>query len=177
MTVNVTYLEYPDGLDLLPFMGLHLVALFDGRPVWGGQLIAISDKAHIRKNTGEIAEFPLSGTVFKAVRETWCTRKEGGEMADKPWVHPDILPAEIVKVTDQTGEVRVGYHVREIEYRDRRIAAVCLASPLGSTAEWYVASDRCRIEPLSQEEMRQLLEERRSAAWHHGPTQTEGPER
>ncbi|WP_413116214.1 hypothetical protein ACK1X7_36890 [Streptomyces sp. CY1] len=70
MTTNVTYLECPDALDLLPFMGMHLVVLFDGQPVWGGQLIAISDKAHVRKYTGEIAEFPLGKTVFKAVWET-----------------------------------------------------------------------------------------------------------
>lgn len=70
MTTDVTYLEFPDALDLLPFMGLHLVALLDGQQVWTGQLIALSDKAHIRKNTGEIAEFPLGGTVFKCVWET-----------------------------------------------------------------------------------------------------------
>ncbi|WP_413116213.1 hypothetical protein ACK1X7_36885 [Streptomyces sp. CY1] len=98
-------------------------------------------------------------------------------MANKPWVHPDILPAEIVKVTDQAGKVQVGYHVREIEHRDGRIAAVCLGNPLRSTAEWYVASDRCHIEPLSEEEMRQVLEERRSAARPHEPTQIEGTER
>ncbi|MFF1679471.1 hypothetical protein ACFVYG_25990 [Streptomyces sp. NPDC058256] len=69
MIMDVTYLECPDTLDLLPFMGLHLVALSDGRPVWGGQLIGVSDQAHIRKYSGEIAEFPLGETVFICVRE------------------------------------------------------------------------------------------------------------
>ncbi|SEB60190.1 hypothetical protein [Streptomyces melanosporofaciens] len=70
VATDVTYFECPGALDLLPFMGLHVVALLDGQLVWGGQLIAISDKAHIRKYTGEIAEFPLRETVFKCVRET-----------------------------------------------------------------------------------------------------------
>lgn len=89
---------------------------------------------------------------------------------DEPWAPPDILPAEIVKVTDPSGEVRVGYHVHDIEHQDGGIAAVWLASPRCSTAERYVAGDRCRIEPLSEEEMRQLLEERRNAAQYHRPT-------
>lgn len=72
MVMEVTYIEYPDALDLLPFMGLHLVVLSDGQPVWGGRLIAISDKAHIRKYSGEIAEFPLGETVFKCVRDRGC---------------------------------------------------------------------------------------------------------
>ncbi|SEB60175.1 hypothetical protein [Streptomyces melanosporofaciens] len=97
------------------------------------------------------------------------SKKRKGQKSE-PWVHPDILPAEIVKVTDPSGKVRVGYHVHDIEHRDGRIAAVWLASPRRSAAERYVASDRCRVEPLSEEEMGQLLEERRSAAQHHRPT-------
>lgn len=62
-----TYLEYPTAQDLLPFMGLHVVALPADRPPWGGTLIGISDKAHIRKGSGQIAEFPLDETVFKCV--------------------------------------------------------------------------------------------------------------
>ena len=63
-----TYLEYPTVQDLLPFMGLHVVAVPADRPPWGGTLIGISDKAHIRNESGQIAEFPLDETVFKCVR-------------------------------------------------------------------------------------------------------------
>jgi hypothetical protein len=62
VAMEVTYIECPDALDLLPFMGLHVVALSDGQP-------GISGKAHIRKYSGEIAEFPLGETVFKCVRD------------------------------------------------------------------------------------------------------------
>ncbi len=69
VALKVTYIERPtDPLQLLPFMGLHLIALRDGLPDWGGQLIAITDKAHIRKYSGEIAEFSLTETVFKCVQ-------------------------------------------------------------------------------------------------------------
>jgi hypothetical protein len=96
---------------------------------------------------------------------------------DEPWVHPDILPAEIVKVTDSVGKVWVGYHVHEIERGDGGITAVWLAGPRHSTADRYAAGDRCRIEPLSDGEMRQLLEERRSLALHQRAAPTEWTER
>ncbi|MFJ6901541.1 hypothetical protein [Streptomyces hokutonensis] len=73
-----TYLEYPTAQDLLPFMGLHVVALPADRPLWGGTLIGISDKAHIRKESGQIAEFPLDETVFKCMRNEGCS---GGKSA------------------------------------------------------------------------------------------------
>src|SRR5437899_8059618 len=92
---------------------------------------------------------------------------------EEPWVHPDILPAEIVRLTDSQGKVGVGYHVHEIEHNDGRITAVWLVRPGHSTAERYAAGDRCRILPLSDEEMRQLLEERRNVALHHRPNPTE----
>ncbi|MGW7514158.1 hypothetical protein ACWGJ2_01005 [Streptomyces sp. NPDC054796] len=70
MAVEVTYVERPTAPQaLLPFLGLYVVALSDGHPVWDGQLIAISDRVHIRKYSGEIAEFILSETIFKCVRE------------------------------------------------------------------------------------------------------------
>lgn len=92
---------------------------------------------------------------------------------EEPWVHPDILPAEIVRVTDSLGSVGVGYHVYDIERNDGRITAVWLIRPGHSTAERYAAGDRCCISPLSDEEMRQLLEERQRVALHQRHTPTE----
>jgi len=66
------YLEYPTAQDLLPFMGLRVVALPADRPPWGGTLIGISNKAHIRNESGQIAEFLLGETVFKCFRDEGC---------------------------------------------------------------------------------------------------------